>query len=99
MLYIGLMSGTSLDGIDAALVEINQDGRLQLLGSHYQPYTPALQKTLFDLSQATEVKLEQLITQDQILGKLYGGACLKLLEKSEYTASDIQAIGCHTGTS
>ena len=98
MLYIGLMSGTSLDGIDAALVEINPDGQLQLLGRHYQPYTPSLQKVLFDLSQAPEVKLEQLTTLDQTLGKLYGEACLTLLEKSEYTASDIHAIGCHGQT-
>ncbi|MFT5138340.1 MAG: anhydro-N-acetylmuramic acid kinase [Arenicella sp.] len=98
MLYIGLMSGTSLDGIDAALVEISQDGRLQLLGNHYQPYTGPLQKTLFELSQAPEVKLEQLASLDQILGKLYGEACLTLLEKFEFSAADIQAIGCHGQT-
>ncbi|MBL4880919.1 MAG: anhydro-N-acetylmuramic acid kinase [Oleispira sp.] len=98
MLYIGLMSGTSLDGIDAALVEINQDGQLQILGNHYQPYQPALQKTLFELSQASDINLEQLLTLDQTLGRLYGEACLTLLEKFEYSASDIQAIGCHGQT-
>ena len=98
MLYIGLMSGTSLDGIDAALVEINQEGELKLLGSHYSPYAPNLQKTLFDLSQAGEVQLEQLINFDQQLGKLYGETCLTLLNKYQYSASDIQAIGCHGQT-
>lgn len=98
MLYIGLMSGTSLDGIDAALVDINPEGKLQLLGSHYSPYPTDLQKTLFDLSQADEVQLEQLIQLDQLLGKLYAKACLTLLNKYQYSASDIRAIGCHGQT-
>jgi anhydro-N-acetylmuramic acid kinase len=92
------MSGTSLDGIDAALVEITQDGRLQLLDKHFQPYTRNLQKELFDFSQADDVKLEQLATLDQTLGKLYGEACLALLKKHECNAKDIQAIGCHGQT-
>ena len=98
MLYIGLMSGTSLDGIDAALVKINEKGELSILDSHYQPYANNLQQSLFKLSQAHRVELEQLITLDQTLGRLYAEACLTLLNKSEYSASDIQAIGCHGQT-
>lgn len=98
MLYIGLMSGTSLDGIDAALVEINQDGGLQLLGKYFQPYTRDLQKELFNLSQARDVQLEHLANLDQTLGKLYGEASLILLKQSSHDAKDIKAIGCHGQT-
>lgn len=98
MLYIGLMSGTSLDGIDAALVKIDSNGYPTLLGSHYQDYDKALQRSLFDLSQAADVKLEVLAALDQKLGQLYASCCSALLEKHHYQASDIQAIGCHGQT-
>lgn len=98
MLYIGLMSGTSLDGIDAALVEINENGRLRLLGKFFQPYMRSLQKELFDFSQAHNIKLEQLASLDQTLGKLYAEACLSLLNNHGYNPSDIQAVGCHGQT-
>ena len=98
MLYIGLMSGTSLDGIDAALVEIDQQGMPNLLASYYQPYDRALQTRLFTLSQAVEVNLEELASLDQTLGQLYAHCCSALLNKHDYQARDIQAIGCHGQT-
>jgi anhydro-N-acetylmuramic acid kinase len=98
VLYIGLMSGTSLDGIDATLVEIDQQGLPHLLASHYQPYDSQLQTDLFQLSQAAEVKLEVLAALDQKLGQMYASCCLDLLDKYDYKASDIQAIGCHGQT-
>ena len=98
MLYIGLMSGTSLDGIDAALVEIDPQGLPHLLESHYQPYDKSLQTSLFQLSQADAVKLEHVAILDRQLGQLYAACCLTLLAKSEYQACDIQAIGCHGQT-
>lgn len=98
MLYIGLMSGTSLDGIDAALVEIDQQGLPHLLASHYQPYDKTLQTSLFKLSQAVEVKLEHLATLDQKLGQLYATCCLDMLDKYGYKTNDIHAIGCHGQT-
>ncbi len=98
MLYIGLMSGTSLDGIDAALVEIDSLGMPHLLASHYQPYDKSLQTQLFKLSQAAEVSLEDLATLDQTLGQLYAACCLTLLDTNDYQTSDIQAIGCHGQT-
>ncbi len=98
MLYIGLMSGTSLDGIDAALVEIDQQGQPHLLANFYQQYDKKLQKTLFQLSQAKEIKLEVFAHLDQKLGQLYASCCLALLDKYQYKASDIHAIGCHGQT-
>jgi anhydro-N-acetylmuramic acid kinase len=98
VLYIGLMSGTSLDGIDAALVEIDSLGMTNLLASHYQPYDKLLQTRLFQLSQAADIKLEHLAALDQALGKLYADCCLTLLDTSDYQASDIHAIGCHGQT-
>lgn len=98
MLYIGLMSGTSLDGIDAALVEINSDGKPQLLASHYQPYSTALQAKIFQLSQDECIELKEMALLDQELGRLYAESTQSLLAKYGCTANDIQAIGCHGQT-
>lgn len=98
MLYIGLMSGTSLDGIDAALVEINSNGKPQLLASHYQPYSTALQSEIFQLSQDECIELKAMALLDQKLGRLYAKSILSLLAKHGYSASDIRAIGCHGQT-
>lgn len=98
VLYIGLMSGTSLDGIDAVLVEFNPQGSLRLLGSHYIPYDLQLQHGLFEVSQQANIQIETLAALDQQLGYLYGTACLELLEKYNYTNDDIHAIGCHGQT-
>ncbi len=98
MLYIGLMSGTSLDGIDAALIEVDQQGLPHLLANHYQQYDQQLQSSLFQLSQADDIKLEALAALDQKLAQLYANCCLTLLDKYNYKASDIQAIGCHGQT-
>lgn len=98
MLYIGLMSGTSLDGIDAALVEINQQGQPRLLTHHYQPYSPDLQKSLFQMSQNDHVRVLDLAQVDQQLGQLYAQCCFDLLDKTQYKPSDIHAIGCHGQT-
>lgn len=98
MLYIGLMSGTSLDGVDAALVEIDQQGLPHLLASHYIPYSDELQKELFSISQQADVNIQQLATLDQTLGQLYSDCCLSLLDKFDYCPDDIHAIGCHGQT-
>lgn len=98
MLYIGLMSGTSLDGIDAALIEVDQKGVPLLLASHYFPYRQVLQNRLFNISQAASIAFEELAALDQELARLYAACCQSLLEKTQYKASDIQAIGCHGQT-
>lgn len=98
MLYIGLMSGTSLDGIDAALVEIDANGMPSLVASHYLPYDKSLQARIFTLSQSADIPLEDLIALDKDLGRLYATCCLTLLEKQNLTANDIQAIGNHGQT-
>lgn len=98
MLYVGLMSGTSLDGIDAALVDIDLNGRPHLLAQHYQPYSASLQAELFQLSQADNIQLASMAALDQKLGRLYADCTLVLLAKSSFNADEVHAIGCHGQT-
>ncbi|KAF3979936.1 MAG: anhydro-N-acetylmuramic acid kinase [Methylococcales symbiont of Iophon sp. n. MRB-2018] len=97
-LYIGLMSGTSIDGIDAALVKFDNN-TLELLGFEYSPYSSALKKTIQTISQAnTPILLREYGTIDAQLGQLFANTVEKLLKKTKTLSSSITAIGSHGQT-
>jgi anhydro-N-acetylmuramic acid kinase len=95
-LYIGIMSGTSLDGIDAALVDLSQAAP-RLVASHYQPYAQPLKEALLDLHQPAHNELHQAQLIANRLAREYADATLTLLKKADMPAR-IQAIGCHGQT-
>ncbi|MDF1646924.1 MAG: anhydro-N-acetylmuramic acid kinase [Legionellaceae bacterium] len=94
-LFIGLMSGTSMDGIDAVLVDLKQN---QLIVGITHPYTTHLQEQLcaFDASQKHSVQSIQQLNHQ--LGHAFSEAVLTLLKKTQYTPDDIIAIGSHGQT-
>jgi anhydro-N-acetylmuramic acid kinase len=95
--YIGVMSGTSLDGIDVALVSA-QDQSCHLLASHFVPYPEAIKTRLLALHEPSQNELEAAQIMGNELAHLYANAILALLEKSQKSAADIVAIGCHGQT-
>ncbi|HEY9199986.1 MAG TPA: anhydro-N-acetylmuramic acid kinase [Gammaproteobacteria bacterium] len=97
-LYVGLMSGTSMDGIDAALVEFDQQ-QITLLASHSQPIPPALKHKLQLLSlDAAEASIDMLGEADTELGQLFATAALQLLQSASTEPSAVTAIGSHGQT-
>ncbi|MCK4840314.1 MAG: anhydro-N-acetylmuramic acid kinase [Methylococcales bacterium] len=97
-LYIGLMSGTSLDGIDAALVEF-KEGNIQLIEFEYFPFTKSIIKDIQELSQPdTAVSLKKYGSIDAQLGTLFAQASNQLLNKAKVNKSQITAIGSHGQT-
>ncbi|MCW8955554.1 MAG: anhydro-N-acetylmuramic acid kinase [Gammaproteobacteria bacterium] len=97
-LYIGLMSGTSMDGIDAALVDLTND-HFELLGTHSHPLPTELKFTLQQLTlDHPSVSIDMLGEADAELGELFAEAAIQLLEIHRYPASDIIAIGSHGQT-
>ena len=92
------MSGTSLDGIDAALVDLSQAAP-RLLASHYQPYAEPLKEALLALHQISHNELHQAQLIANLLAREYAGATPALLKKADVAAaSQVQAIGCHGQT-
>lgn len=96
-LYIGIMSGTSLDGIDTVLVEIDSD-RVRLLNSHDHPIPASLKQRILNVSLGQPTSLPEIGELDHQLGKLYAQAVNALLVKSGRKASDVTAIGNHGQT-
>ncbi|MDE2196214.1 MAG: anhydro-N-acetylmuramic acid kinase [Gammaproteobacteria bacterium] len=96
--FIGLMSGTSADGVDAALVEFSPAPRL--LASHFLSYPPPLQQQLlhFAAGHYQGDAVDQLGALDTELGGLFAEAALAVISKGEISKSDISAIGSHGQT-
>ncbi|HVA54820.1 MAG TPA: anhydro-N-acetylmuramic acid kinase [Gammaproteobacteria bacterium] len=96
--FIGLMSGTSSDGVDAALVEFTPSPRLHT--SHFLPYPPALRTQLLGFAgghyQGDAV--DELGRLDTELGEVFAAAALALMSAAGITLSDVRAIGSHGQT-
>lgn len=96
-LYLGLMSGTSLDGVDAVLARIS-NGRTQLLGHDHLPYDPAWRARLLDLHEPAQDELDTAVCLANLLTRHYAEAVTALLGRAGYSADRIAAIGCHGQT-
>lgn len=98
--YIGLMSGTSMDAADAAVVRFDENGHHpQILATHGQPPDSALRDDLLHLSQQVAgVSLAKFGELEQRVGEWFAKAALGVMEKAGITAEDVDAIGSHGQT-
>ena len=94
--YIGIMSGTSLDGVDIALM--NFTATPQLIASSFFPMPEHLRQKLTALIQKGETSLQTLGELDHELALLYANCVNHFLQEQNISASNIQALGCHGQT-
>lgn len=102
-LFIGLMSGTSLDGVDAALVAFDTENdanksQVRVLHTHFLPYSTKLRSAVLALQHPTDNELEVTALISNQLAELYAQTVNELLAATAVTAKQVTAIGCHGQT-
>ncbi len=97
-LYIGLLSGTSADGVDAGLFEFDSHNNITLLSSYHQPYPPEIRDAILRLSQPGDNEIDRMGALDIALGELFGRTALTVIEQENIRAENITAIGSHGQT-
>lgn len=95
--YIGVMSGTSLDGVDVVLAAIDERMVAQQASLTY-PIPVPLKEAILAICQGQQLTLSQLGQLDTQLGKLFAEAVQALMTQQLLRAEDIVAIGCHGQT-
>jgi len=98
-LFLGLMSGTSADGIDAALVQFPQGGGCHFVHGHTHHWDPALRERLIALGQGGEpASMDALGQLDAEVGIAFAAAANQLLDEAGIPRTQVQAIGSHGQT-
>ena len=95
--YVGLMSGTSLDGVDAVLADFDA-GRPRMIGVAHLPFDAALQRELLALNSPGENEIDRAALAGNALARKYAAAVAEVLAGAKTPASRVRAIGCHGQT-
>ncbi|WP_421222173.1 anhydro-N-acetylmuramic acid kinase [Aeromonas enteropelogenes] len=95
--YIGLMSGTSMDGIDAVLLAIDGE-RLKVEAALCHPWPAPVARELHALCTPGENEIDRMGVADNLVAREFAAATLALLAKAGLTPADIRAIGSHGQT-
>ena len=96
-LYAGLMSGTSLDGVDAVLADLSGARPVLLANAHF-PFDPRLQRELLALNASGANEIERAALAGNELAQRYADAVAAVLATSNTRSSAVRAIGCHGQT-
>lgn len=96
--YVGLISGTSVDSVDAVLAEIDED-RCEVLATHSQPYPEAVRDDLQQIIQNPgTLNVDDLGELDTEAAQVFAEAALTLLESAGIHPAKVRAIGSHGQT-
>jgi anhydro-N-acetylmuramic acid kinase len=99
MKCLGLMSGTSADGVDCAIVDISCSQarlKIKLLASQTLAYSPALRQRI--LLAPTQGTVAELCHLNAAVGEVFSQTALRTIKRAELTTKDIRVIGSHGQT-
>jgi anhydro-N-acetylmuramic acid kinase len=96
-LYIGLMSGTSLDGVDAILIDLSES-RPSITATHFLCFPPAVRAEALALNAAGPDELHRAALFANALAALYADGVREVMKMSGVEGKHVRAIGCHGQT-
>ena len=95
-IYIGVMSGTSLDGVDVAAIRIND--QFKFLAAECIQIPDNLRQQILTLTQPADNEIETMGRLDIALGQLFADSVNQLINTSQIDIKQVAAIGCHGQT-
>lgn len=96
-IYIGLMSGTSADGIDLSMVRFI-NGKPQVVANYFEPYSEEIREQVVSLYSPGDNEIDRAFSLDIALAHAYSSSISKFLDQENLKPSDIEAIGFHGQT-
>jgi len=96
--FIGLMSGTSLDGVDGVIAQIDDEGRLKVFVHDFVPFESDFRSDLLSLNQSGYDELHRSALAGNTIARHYAKVVGALLQRTRLTAEQVSAIGAHGQT-
>ena len=96
--FIGIMSGTSLDGVDGVLAQIDDAGHLKVLVHDFVPFENAFRSALLSLNESGCDELHRSALAGNTIARHYADVVDALLHRARLTAAQVNAIGAHGQT-
>lgn len=97
-LYVGLLSGTSMDGIDAALLRCQTDKQPTLLATHSEPFNAALRQRLLAIAENNQSPIDEMLSLHSELAAAFSASVNQLLAANNISPEQVSAIGSHGQT-
>lgn len=97
-IYIGMMSGTSLDGVDIAALRFAADDSFELLAASTEPYPDDLREAIRSVADDATTSINAACTLDVRLGRHYADVANRFIDEKKFDHQAIRAIGNHGQT-
>ena len=97
-MFVGVMTGTSVDGLDIAAIEVDLDEKIEFIASETTAFPIDLRENLLALSKAEATSISSYGKLDAALGKFIGNSVNSFLRRFGIDPKDVRAIGSHGQT-